>query len=298
MYVIPVKKFVGPEPGPRLLITAGVHGDEYEPMQAARRLAAAEPKPLRGELWIAPLVNEPAFRRGARAAQDGLDLARTCPGRDDGSITERVAAALSRLIAAVDFYIDLHTGGALYEVYPLAGYMLHENAQVLDRQRGMAQAFGAPVQWGTSAKLDGRSLSVARDHGVPAIYAEHGGGGNRNPQAIRDYEQGCLQVAASLGLFDSPPNHEPPLYVVEDAREGSGHMQVQHRAPRDGFFEPAVALGDRVRRGDRLGAIVDAWGEPLAQSLCEESGLVLFLRVPPAVVAGDALGGLLPLAHI
>ena len=88
---------VGQEPGPHLLITGGVHGDEFEPMAAVRLLIRRVcPESLRGRLTLVPVVNEPAFRRGQRTAEDGLDLARTCPGRPDGSVTERIAHALRR----------------------------------------------------------------------------------------------------------------------------------------------------------------------------------------------------------
>ena len=164
-------------PGPSLLITGGVHGDEFEPMIAVRRLMARpEWSQLRGRLTLAPVVNEAALARGSRVAEDGLDLARTCPGRANGSITEQAAHALSAMIREADYYIDLHTGGTALSVWPLAGYMLHANAEVLEKQRLMARAFNLPLIWGTDANLEGRSLSVARDANVPAIYAEYEGG--------------------------------------------------------------------------------------------------------------------------
>src|SRR5882724_6296628 len=98
------ESIVGRQPGPHLLITGGVHGDEFEPMVAIRRLmSASELTALRGQLTLVPVVNEAAFARGQRVAEDGLDLARTCPGRADGSITERIAHALSELIRASDY---------------------------------------------------------------------------------------------------------------------------------------------------------------------------------------------------
>ena len=102
-------------PGPHLLITAGVHGDEFEPMVAVRRLIEAfDPSALKGRVTLVPLVNEAAFYNRARTAEDGLDLARVCPGNHEGSVTERTAAALSDLIRSADYYIDLHTGGVRY----------------------------------------------------------------------------------------------------------------------------------------------------------------------------------------
>ena len=147
----------GHQPGRKLLITAGVHGDEFEPMAAVRRLMTEiDPQHLRGKLTLVPVVNESAFRLGRRTGEDGKDLARTCPGREDGSLTEQVAFALSQLIRSADYYIDLHTGGTAYTVLPLSGYTLHADPKVLAVQRRMAQVFGLDVVWGTDPNLDGR----------------------------------------------------------------------------------------------------------------------------------------------
>jgi predicted deacylase len=143
--------------GPRLLITGGVHGDEFEPMAAIRHLAklfAQAPSDVadfRGTVTLIPVVNESAFLRGHRCGDDGLDLARTCPGRSDGSVTEQTAWALSEAIRGADYYIDLHTGGTELGVFPLSGYMLHKDTNILEIQRRMARAFNLPVVWGTSA---------------------------------------------------------------------------------------------------------------------------------------------------
>lgn len=289
------RSLAGEQDGPHLLITAGVHGDECEPMEAVRRLyPRLSSEPLRGRVTFLPIVNEPAFRRRQRTAEDGLDLARTCPGRDDGSTTERIAAALSRLIRSADYYIDLHTGGALFEISPLTGYVLHADRSVLDRQRKMAEAFNLPIAWGTSPRLEGRSLSVARDAGVPAIYAEYGGGGGWNTGAIAAYVDGCLNVARWLNMIDGPPAESHIQYLVEDNRDQSGHLQIQHPSPADGVFQPKVSLGQVVRRGQPIGVVTDIWGERPLEVPAAEDGAMLFLRVPPAVAVGDSLGGILP----
>lgn len=281
--------------GPHLLITAGVHGDEYEPMQAVRRLIREfQTRDLLGRVTLIPVVNQAAFERLSRAAMDGQDLARVCPGRVDGTPTERLAAALAEFIRSADYYIDLHTGGRLYQLLPLVGYTLHADQCVLERQREMAQAFNLPIVWGTQARLDGRSLSVARDAGVPALYAEYGGGGG-DTAAVEAYIKGCLQVAGRLGLIDYPSAPRLVRYEVEDDRDEAGHLQVQFPATAAGFFEPLVSLGEIVEPGQPFGRIVGPLGETLAEPVCKAAGLVLFLRVVPAVKVGDGLGGLLPI---
>lgn len=282
--------------GPHLLITAGVHGDEYEPMQAVRRLIQEfRALPLRGQVTLVPVVNQAAFQRLTRTAEDGQDLARVCPGSATGTPTERVAAVLTEFIRGADYFIDLHTGGRLYDLLPLVGYMLHTDPQVLQKQREMAQAFNLPILWGTQPRNEGRSLSVARDAKVPSLYAEFGGGGGY-PAAIDAYVEGCLQVAAYLKIIDRSPPHSLVTYEVEDDRDEAGHLQVQYPAPATGFFEPLVTLGQIVERGEPFGRIVDELGNVLAEMTCRDAGLVLFLRVVPSVQEGEGLGGLLPIS--
>ena len=292
-----LERFVGREPGPHVLVTGGVHGDEFEPMAAVRRLIARfrEAPPARGTVTLVPVVNEPAFRRGSRVADDGLDLARTCPGRADGSVTERIAHELSGLIRAADCYIDLHTGGTRLRVLPLVGYTLHLDPAVLDRQRRMARAFGLPIVWGTDPNLDGRSLSVARDANVPAIYAEYQGGGGYDPAGVETYVAGCLRVMADVGVIDDAPAPPPgsPV-VVEDPRPGSGHMQANHPAPCEGFFEPAVDLGQAVREGDLLGIVTDVLGHRVEPVRFRSAGVVLVLHTFARVEAGTGLAVVLP----
>ncbi len=280
----------GHQPGPKLLITAGVHGDEFEPMAAVRRLMKEiDPRHLRGKLTLVPVVSESAFQMGRRAGEDGKDLARTCPGREDGSLTEQVAFALSQLIRSADYFIDLHTGGTTYTVLPLSGYTLHADPNVLAVQRRMAQVFGLDVVWGTDPNLDGRSLSVARDANVPAIYCEYLGGGRCDPAGIDAYVRGCRNVMIELGLLDGSPEIPRPPLIVEDHRPGAGHMQINHPSPCEGFFEPVVALGQRVRIGDLIGTVCDVLSQRAERIESRYTGLVIVLQTFPTVSAGASV---------
>lgn len=291
--------FEGRAAGPHLLITAGVHGDEFEPMAAVAQLADRLDHLLRngpgflGRVTLVPVVNEAAYDLGTRVAEDGLDLARTCPGRPDGRPTERVAHALSELIASSDAYVDLHTGGRNLALLPLAGYLLHPDPTVLDRQRRMAAAFGLPLVWGTSTDLDGRSLSIARDARIPAIYCESGGGTSWNPETLSLYVDGCLNLTCELGMTDGRSVALPPPLVIEDDRPGSGHLQVQNPSPASGLFRSVVKLGDPVGEGDLLGTVSDPIGRTNHPAFARQEGIVIALRVFPRVDRGDCLGVIL-----
>lgn len=288
------RHFSSESPGPHLLVTGGVHGDEFEPILAIQRLIAhfqSRESLVRGSLTLIPVVNEAAYREGRRCTtDDGLDLARTCPGNPDGTITERVAHALSTLIRTADLYIDLHTGGTVLTLSPLVGYGLVEDPAILDQQRRLARAFNLPLTWGTSARHDGRSLSVARDARVPAIYAEYLGGGSCSENGIAAYVEGCLNVMAEWQMIDRILAPSELKHQVEDDRPGSGHLQDCHPSPIRGLFLPAVSLDDWIEPGQPLGQVIDPLGSETHSVPADHSGILIGLRTFPRVEPGDALG--------
>lgn len=147
--------------GPRILLTGALHGDEVTATGAlwylAERLRAEEE--LDGVVTILPCVNELAILASSRLIPlEDSDLNRNFPGRPDGSLAERIAAALTGLLGDHDGLIDVHTAGwcvgfilldpippgplrddtlrwALASDYPLVAEMADElvKAQGLDR---------------------------------------------------------------------------------------------------------------------------------------------------------------------
>lgn len=283
----------GSQPGPHLLVTGGVHGDEFEPMVAIRLLIklfqSDEAPQLTGSLTLIPVVNEPAFRNSHRTGPDGKDLARTCPGSEDGTITERIAFEFSRIIRTADYYIDLHTGGTTMSVLPMTGYVMHPDPQVLEKQREMARAFNLPIIWGTSPEHEGRSLSVARDAGIPAIYAEYLGSGTCSQEGVNAYYEGCLNVMASLEMIRKALPQNRVEKIEEDNSKGSGHMQVANPAPMAGYFESNIQLGDFVSEGDLIGTICNLTGDKKQSVLADKTGIILTLKTYPFVNEGEGL---------
>src|SRR5690606_19358831 len=294
--IFPTKVIDSKEAGPKGLVIAGVHGDEYEPVFAVQRLIRElEGKLVSGSVALIPVVNTSAFFSSSRAGEDGLDLARTCPGDESGTRTERVAAAISEKIRNSDFLIDMHTGGNLFAIAPLAGYMLHPSRHVLSAQREMAVAFNLSIIWGTHAGLDGRTLSVARDAGIPSIYTETGGGGSKDPRFVEMLFQGCLNVLAHFGMLEEKKREPKVQYIVEDNTAESGHLQVMYPSPVTGIFQPVVKLNETVKKGQTIGLLCDLDGTTLSHITAEQAGLLFLLREVPSVKKGDALAGILPI---
>lgn len=280
----------GNHEGKTLLVSAGVHGDEFEGMAALWQVFdEVDPSTMRGTLVAVPVVNPPAYEAGLRRnPDDHQDLARIFDGDPGGTVTEQIAHAFAhRMIAHADFFCDLHSAGRFYEIESLVGYGLVEGP-ALEVQRAAARVFGLDLVWGT-VPLPGRSLSAARDRGIPALYAEVYGSGRCREEDVARYRFGVLQLMRFLEILPDPPEPFEPNHVVEDARDNSGFLQIQNRAPVGGFFQPRVSVDDRVDPGAVIGEILDPTGRSLHTVRSAEAGRVLFLRTFPRVKPGDPL---------
>lgn len=290
--------FGAEESGPHLLLAAGVHGDEYEPVLAALQLISEMPQLLRrGSVTIVPVVNVTAYEAGIRYGTDGLDLARICPGNSTGSPSERNAFQISELIKKANYLIDMHTGGMAHDIYPMAGFMLHRDSDILNKQRQMALAYNFPVIWGTDPFPNGRTLSIARDLGIPSIYLEYGGGSGIRNQVIASYRDGFINVLKLLNMADGPCELQSveKTYWVEDSRPDSGYFQGKMPSPSAGIFVAALSPGMHVKKGEQFGRIIDPIARTSQDIKADMDGLVLSVRVNVRVAKGDALGSILPI---
>ena len=102
------------KPGPTILFSAGIHGDEINGVDVVRQIIARKlNKPKRGTIICMPIINIFGFLNSRRDFPDGRDLNRVFPGYPNGSLASRVAYRLmNEIIPDVDLIVDFHTGGA------------------------------------------------------------------------------------------------------------------------------------------------------------------------------------------
>lgn len=287
---LPVLVARGAATGKTLLVTAGVHGDEFEGMAALQLIhATVDCSQLNGTLVFVPVANPPAYEAGLRVnPDDRQDMARVFPGDDHGTVTEQLAHCLTQLfVRHADLYLDLHSAGQYYRMPPLVGYQLRPEP-LLSAQRAAARAFGLPLVWGTPV-YPGRSLSAAGDLGVPALYAEITGEGRCRSADVAAYQLGLRRLLGHMSIMEALPPPPEAKWVIEDDSPQAGFLQVQNRAPVGGFFAPTVAVQEKVQAGQCLGVIRDPLGHEVHQVTAPHAGLVVFLRTYPRVHAGDPM---------
>lgn len=253
---IPIYVFNNGE-GPTLLLTGGVHGDEYEGQIAVSRLAhTLKPEQIKGRLILIPAVNIPAALNGTRLGPiDGRDLNRCFPGNPKGTFSEMLAHFIdSRVLPHVDASVDLHTAGHSADCVPSTNMHYVADAGMRKRTMAAAAAFGAPynvVFWGVD---EGATLtSSVERRGILSVGTEIGGWGRVSVEGVRIGERGVRNVLKHLGMLAGRADT-----VQRDGAKGTRHMMVRDSncysfAPSGGIFEPRHVAGDTVKAGQSAG---------------------------------------------
>ena len=278
MVSVPVVAVHGRRSGPRIWITAAVHGDEINGVEIVRRvLGRVDPKDLRGSLIAVPVVNVFGFISKSRYLPDRRDLNRSFPGSRRGSLASRIAELLmNQVVRQCGYGIDLHTAGERRTNLPQIRGEL-EDAEV----RGLARAFGAPVVLHSRTR-DGSLRAAATASGGKVLLFEGGETNRFNPEVIRVGVRGVLRVLARLGM-------RPSRAAAEGREVVECHSSTWIRARRSGLFRPEVELGAMVSARDRLGIITNVYGDVVDRVAASTDGMVIGAAVDPLVNRGDGL---------
>ena len=242
----PVIVMHGVKPGPRLCLTAAIHGDELNGVEVVRRvLNEIEPESLSGTVIAVPIVNLLGFSRGSRYLPDRRDLNRYFPGSPVGSAASRIAFSLFKsVIQHCDALTDFHTGSFDRTNLPQVRGDL-TISDVLEFTRG----FGAsPVLHSAGAR--GMLRLAATDHGIPAVTFEVGAPTRLEPKQINVAVQAMQSLMHRMGMTGSIRMWAEPQATYYESK--------WVRANQGGMLFSTVELGDRVRQGQRLGKVIDA----------------------------------------
>src|SRR6266513_5231376 len=181
---IPITIVRGAQSRPTLALIAGTHGSEVAPIVALQRVRAMiDPAVLRGTVLIVHVANMPSFlgRTIYYSPIDGKNLNRVYPGKPDGSVSERIAYAITnQIIERADFLVDIHSGDGNESLRPYSYWSpLGLNARADSIAGDMALAWGSDhIVIDTMRPRDVRASvytqNTAQLRGKPAITTETG----------------------------------------------------------------------------------------------------------------------------
>lgn len=276
---MPVYVAHGHKAGHRLCITAGIHGDEINGSEIARRtFVKIDPLKLRGTVIMLPMINTAGIRNGERYMPDRRDLNRYFPGSYNGSITSIVARGTFDLITThCDTLIDLHTGSFQRANAPQIRVTSKNPAA-----QTLARNFGS----GIIILGDGPRGSLRREAaeaGITAIIYEAAGPHVFDVEAADIGVRGLTNVMHHLEMLpgDGPDIAEDIVY----------HLTAWERVPlgSGGFFFPEVSLGTEVKTGQRLGYLVTPLEDKTTVLTANRDGTIIGIARPQIVLSGYAL---------
>jgi predicted deacylase len=274
---------VGRRHHPRLILAAGIHGDEYDGILAVAGLAGElEPETLDGTVVLLPVVNPFAHAAGQRRTpEDNTDLNRVFPGRPDGTLSERLAHRLCQgLLRQADLIFTLHGAMASGYLTPWIEF-LNEDSPVARATFELARATGIPDMIAL-ANLPGRLQRSLADLGVPVVEGEVGGRGATRSENVAYYQERARRVMRHAGLL-------PPATSPETAATQTIWLLSSIDAATDGIFLRQVDLNAQVREGDLLGRIVDSSGAIRSEVRSPRAGKIGGYRDHAGVRVGDSL---------
>jgi predicted deacylase len=276
---MPVFVARGAMPGPTLCLTAGVHGDELNGVEVARRaFADSDAATMSGTLIALPAINAEGVRTGNRYLSDRRDLNRAFPGREGGSVASLIAhKVFAGILQYCDALIDLHTASNNRANLPqIRADLSDENITEL------AIHFGLGIVIGGSGP-DGSLRREVAKAGIPAIIYEAGEPHRFQEEEIKRGVQGVRNVMAFLRMTDREEQEISETHVYEK----STWIRVPPR--QGGFFFPAAKLGDVIHAGERLGTIVDPLTDEEFEVRAARPGEIIGMSVPQPVLSGYAL---------
>ncbi|HSM29146.1 MAG TPA: succinylglutamate desuccinylase/aspartoacylase family protein [Woeseiaceae bacterium] len=276
---MPVFVARGATPGPALCITAGVHGDELNGVEIARRaFSGIDAGSLRGTVIVLPAINAEGVRSGNRYLSDRRDLNRAFPGSTGGSVARLIAhRVFTEVLVHCDALVDLHTASNERTNLPQV------RADIADPDiEALAIHFGIGIVIAGKGP-NGSLRREAAKAGIPAIIYEAGAPHRFEPDEIMHGVEGIGNLMAYLGMSDRPQHEIPESRVYERSR--------WIRAPRDngGFFFPSSGLGEVVTKGQVLGEIVDPLTDAAYPVLANVSGEIIGMALSRPVLPGYAL---------
>ena len=275
---LPVAVVNGARDGKTLYVQAASDGDELNGVGVISRvLPRIDPDEIAGTMLVVGIVNYHAFQVAEhRNPIDDTKMNRAYPGDEDGSSSERIAAATFEAATRADLALDLHQGSTsrmIEEVRVRCGprHRLHQDCLEL------AKAFGCGHVLDQKGP-DGQLARAAPDEGVPTVDPELGGCVGWDETSIRTGVEGVFDVLAHYDFLDESVQLEPQT-------RASGFEQ--YGSPVGGLVHVERELGERVETGDTLFTVTDVFGEQKATVTADSPGILWRTRRLPQVATGE-----------
>ena len=278
-WYVPVMVAKGARPGKRVLLVAGVHGDELNPVAAVQEtMALLDPTSMSGTVIGIMGASPPSLMNITRTwtindlggAQ--INPNRTWPGREDGNTVERHSWLITNQLIKgnVDAAVDHHTGGTGTDFAKFL-FVYGDSPESIQ----LAKLFPTDqimLDPGYPGTLE-YSLVKA---GIPAVTTELGGARKFVPEMVKMGVDGNMNVLIHYGIVAGPMRR-----TSADTNVFIGNDLESVRAVAGGFLTLQVKLNDAVSKGQRVAVQRNSFGDVVHEYRATADGRV-------AIIGSDA----------
>lgn len=268
------------KPGPTVLITAGIHGDEVNGVEIVRQIIAKGiNKPSKGTVICIPVINVFGFIHMDREFPDGRDLNRVFPGSKSGSLASRVAHKLvTEVVPHADLILDFHTGGS--DRFNSAQIRIRAGEKELEN---LALLFGAPFVL-NSRNLKKSFRNTCYKLGIPILLFEGGKSFHIDTTITNTGVNGAKRILSHMGMLKKKFKVSKPkkkCIFINDSK--------WIRASHSGMFRASAKINQQVSKTDVIGHITDPFGKFHHFVKAPNDGYIFNVNESPIVYQGDAL---------
>ncbi|WP_255152433.1 succinylglutamate desuccinylase/aspartoacylase family protein [Halorarius halobius] len=242
---LPVTVINGEYAGPRLCLSAAIHGDEVNGVKVLHEVADRyDPADLHGTIVCLHVVNVPGYIAQQRYLPIyDQDLNRSFPGTEGGSTASRMARIIwDRFVSKCDFGLDFHTSTRnRMTVFHGRADMDDEGIQRLVDAAGLSLVLSGE---GSSGML----RRVATENGTPIVTVEMGEANRFQPMLV---DLGLQAVENVLAGYEMYPDATPERSEMQKVLT-SEHQKTWIRADHGGLVDmkwgpmPIVDEGETI----------------------------------------------------
>lgn len=283
----------GAADGPRLWLSAVVHGPEVPGIEVIRQVLRenVDATKLRGSIICVPVANPLAFQASTYdTPEDGHNLNRVFPGNPRGSITQRMAHVIYEQVKRCDFVVDLHANAVPAMQFAIVAHS--PDPKVVARSFEIGRAFGITTrlmkvseeaQWAT--QRSGTLLEVAARDGISGVIAELLYWYRIDPASARVGTRGVLNVMKALDMIDGAIEKQD-IPVIEGDLAGS-----EQTCNEGGIVEFVKEVGQSVSKDEVVAIIRNPFGDTLEEVRAPVTGWVTAypLHANQAAMSGDTI---------
>ncbi|HPW97922.1 MAG TPA: succinylglutamate desuccinylase/aspartoacylase family protein [Flavobacterium sp.] len=268
------------KPGPTVLFSAGLHGDEINGVEIVRQLITQKiNKPSCGTIICIPVLNVFGFVNQSRLFPDGRDLNRVFPGSKGGSLASRFAYyILKEVIPHVDYIVDFHAGGASRFNAPQIR-IVPNDAEL----KALSEVFNAPFGL-YSKNISGSFRNACTKLGKKILLFEGGKSAHIDLHITREGIEGSKRFLEHLDMLSSKQKTILPKKNTIYIKKSSWI-----RANSSGMFHVEVKINAFVNKGQLLATISDPYGKVEHKVKAPNSGYIINVNDASIVYQGDAI---------